>query len=141
MKITAAGADAILRADLVKFEQGVVKAVKVPLTQSQFDALVSFTFNLGPGSLGKSMLLHKLNAGDYTGAAAEFPKWNKSNGKVLAGLTRRRADEQALFLSSRSGRVVMPKNPPAVPEQTVGQNLTATAIIVALIVAAIAILS
>lgn len=141
MKITAADADAILRADLVKFEQAVAKAVKVPLTQSQFDALVSFTFNLGPGNLGKSTLLRKLNAGDYAGAAAEFPKWNKSNGKVLAGLTRRRADEQALFLSSAPERPVLPKNPPAVPEQTVAQNITATAIIVALIIAAIAILS
>ena len=137
MKITAADADAILRADLVKFEQAVTKAVNVPLTQPQFDALVSFTFNLGPGNLGKSTLLRKLNAGDYAGAAAEFPKWNKSNGKVLAGLTRRRADERALFLSSAPARPAVP-----VQAQTVAQNHIATAIIVAIIAAlAIAILS
>lgn len=138
MKITAAGADAILRADLVKFEQAVAKAVKVPLTQPQFDALVSFTFNLGPGNLGKSTLLRKLNAGDYAGAAAEFPKWNRAGGKVLAGLTRRRADEQALFLSSAPEHPVMPE----APAVTAQPNLTAAAIIVAIIAAlAIAILS
>lgn len=97
MKITAAEADAILRADLKKFEGFVTSAVHVPLNQNQFDALVSFTFNLGPGNLRSSTLLRKLNAGDYAGAAAEFPKWNKSNGKVMPGLVKRRADEQALF--------------------------------------------
>lgn len=99
MKITAAEADAILRADLKKFEGFVTSAVHVPLNQNQFDALVSFTFNLGPGNLRSSTLLRKLNSGDYAGAAAEFPKWNKSNGKVKPGLVKRRADEQALFRS------------------------------------------
>lgn len=97
MKITAAQADQILRADLAKFEQAVTRNVKVPLSENQFAALVSFTFNLGEGNLKKSTLLKKLNAGDYAAAAAEFGKWNKAGGKVLAGLTKRRASERALF--------------------------------------------
>lgn len=100
MKITAAEADAILRRDLRQYEDAVSQAVKVPLNENQFAALVSFTFNLGPGNLRKSTLLQKLNARDYAGAAKEFPKWNKAGGKVLAGLTRRRKAEQALFLKA-----------------------------------------
>lgn len=100
MKITAAGADEILRSDLGQYEAAVSKAVKVPLTENQFAALVSFTFNLGAGALRKSTLLKKLNAGDYAGAAAEFAKWNKAGGEVLPGLTRRRAAERDLFLTA-----------------------------------------
>jgi GH24 family phage-related lysozyme (muramidase) len=76
-----------------------VPPVKVGLTQGQFDALVSFTYNLGARSLSTSTLLRKLNAGDYAGAADEFLRWNKAGGKVLNGLTRRREAERALFLS------------------------------------------
>ena len=99
MKITAAEADAILRADLKKFEGFVTSAVHVPLNQNQFDALVSFTFNLGPGNLKSSSMLRKLNAGDYRGAADEMLRWDKSNGKTLAALAKRRAAERALFLT------------------------------------------
>jgi lysozyme len=67
------------------------------LTAYQFDALTSFTYNCGEGNLKKSTLLKKVNAGDFEGAALEFHKWNKANGKVLAGLTRRRASESLLF--------------------------------------------
>lgn len=101
MSITAAEADAILRRDLGQFEQAIMDLVKVPLTQNQFDALVSFTFNLGAGNLRSSTLLKKLNAGDYVGAAFEFPKWNKAGGKVLPGLVKRRADESDLFISGQ----------------------------------------
>ncbi len=73
--------------------------VKVPLNQNQFDALVSFAYNLGNGSLQQSTLLKKLNDSDYIGASEEFLKWNKSGGKVLSGLTKRRSAEQELFLS------------------------------------------
>ena len=97
MKITDAGADAILRQDLAKFEGYVSSAVKVPLNQNEFDALVSFTFNLGPGNLRSSTLLKKLNAGDRTGAADEFLKWTRAGGKVLPGLVKRREAERALF--------------------------------------------
>lgn len=98
MKITAAEADAILRRDLGQYERSVSEAVKVPLNENQFSALVSFTFNLGAGNLRKSTLLKKLNAGDYAGAADQFRHWNKAGGKTLAGLTRRRAAERDLFL-------------------------------------------
>jgi len=79
------------------FERDVRKAVKVPLTDYQFDALVSFTYNCGSGALNKSTLLKKLNAGDFAGAAREFKKWNKAGGKELKGLTRRRNSEAVMF--------------------------------------------
>ena len=114
MRITAAQAEQILRDDLRKFEGYVTSAVHVPLTQAQFDALVSWTFNLGPGNLKSSTMLRKLNAGDYQGAADEMLRWNKSNGKVLAGLTKRRAAERALFLSQAGvGNVTRPAPKPA----------------------------
>jgi GH24 family phage-related lysozyme (muramidase) len=70
-----------------------------PATQHQFDALVSFAYNVGVGNLQSSTLLKKHKAGDYKGAAAEFAKWNKAAGKVLPGLTKRRAAEAALYAS------------------------------------------
>ena len=69
----------------------------VALTQNQFDALVDFTFNCGAGAFKTSTLLRKLNAGNYGGACAELARWNKDNGQVVAGLSRRRAAEQELF--------------------------------------------
>ena len=83
--------------DMASFERSVRKLVKVPLTGCQFDALVSFAYNCGEGNLGKSTLLKKVNAKDFGGAASEFLKWNKAGGKVLSGLTRRRASESLLF--------------------------------------------
>lgn len=102
---TQAQADAWLAEDVAEVEQGVRLLVKVPLTQGQFDALVSFAFNCGldidvdtiAEGLGDSTLLRKLNAGDYIGAALEFQKWDKSSGMTLRGLTRRRLAERALF--------------------------------------------
>jgi len=99
MRITAGEADAILARDLAKFDAAVGRLVTVDLQQHEFDALASFTFNLGEGNLAASTLLRKPNAGDRAGAAAEFARWNKAGGKVLAGLTRRRAQERALFTS------------------------------------------
>ena len=90
-------ADAAFAEDLVKFENAVSAAVKVSLTQGQFDALVSFAYNLGTGSLKSSTLLRKLNAKDYEGAEAEFARWVKNDGKTMRGLVRRRAAEAALF--------------------------------------------
>lgn len=98
--ITQAKAEEYLKNDLVIYEKGVENVVKVKLNQNQFDALVSFSYNVGLGALRTSTLMKKLNAKDYTGAANEFPRWNKSNGKVLSGLTRRRAAEQKLFKTS-----------------------------------------
>ena len=81
------------------FGRFVNVTVKVPINQNQFDALVSFAYNLGNGSLQQSTLLKKINDSDYIGASEEFLKWNKSGGKVLSGLTKRRSAEQELFLS------------------------------------------
>ncbi|ENU3987665.1 TPA: lysozyme [Enterobacter kobei] len=99
MTIKQETAERLLKTGLVSYENDVSRLVKVDLTQGQFDALVSFTYNLGARSLSTSTLLRKLNAGDYAGAADEFLRWNKAGGKVLNGLTRRREAERALFLS------------------------------------------
>lgn len=99
--ITEHQADAILSVDLDGFERGVSDLTKgLTLTQGQFDALVSFAFNVGLQALQNSTLLRKLRQGDAIGAAAEFDKWNHAGGKVLPGLTHRRAQEKALFLLS-----------------------------------------
>lgn len=99
MTITQGVADSLLCSGVVQYEKGVTGLVKVAINQSQFDALVDFAYNLGVKALEGSTLLKKLNAGDYTGAADEFPKWNKAGGKVLNGLVKRRAAERSLFLS------------------------------------------
>lgn len=99
MTIKQETAERLLKTGLVSYESDVSRLVKVGLTQGQFDALVSFTYNLGARSLSTSTLLRKLNAGDYAGAADEFLRWNKAGGKVLNGLTSRREAERALFLS------------------------------------------
>lgn len=96
-RITKERAEELLREDVARFESPVRRLVKVPLEQHQFDALVSFAFNVGSGALGSSTLLRLLNAGDYAGAAAQFDRWNRAGGQVLAGLTRRRAAERAMF--------------------------------------------
>lgn len=88
---------AYLRQDVGVAEDAVNRLVNVALTQEQFDALVDFTFNEGPGALASSTLLRLLNAGDYAGADRQFARWNFANGRVLPGLVTRRADEAALF--------------------------------------------
>jgi lysozyme len=80
-------------------EEAIAANVKVPLTQNQFDALVSFIFNLGTRNFVRSTLLIKLNSGDYVSAGAEFERWTKAGGRELSGLIARRAAEKALFLS------------------------------------------
>lgn len=97
--ITQDQADAYLLGDLTKFSNSVVALLHVPVTQNQFDALVDFAYNVGPGNLANSTLLRKLNAGDYQGASEQFLVWNKAGGVVMPGLVRRRAAEQALFRS------------------------------------------
>lgn len=97
MEITNAQAMKILANDLGQFEDAINDSVKVPLTQSQFDALVSFVFNVGVGAFKKSTLLKKLNAGQYDAVPAELMKWTKGGGKELPGLVRRRRAEAALW--------------------------------------------
>lgn len=92
-------AEKLLADDLIPREQEVSKAVVVQLTQHQFDALISFDYNLGIGNLKSSTLLKKVNANLIQDAANEFLKWNKCKGKVLKGLTLRREAERTLFLS------------------------------------------
>ena len=90
-------AEAFLIEDLETFEQAVARLVKVPLTQQQFDALVSFTFNLGAGNLAASTLLRKLNNYQYTEVPEQLMLWVRAGGKVLDGLVKRRAAEAAMF--------------------------------------------
>jgi lysozyme len=97
--ITEQQATEMLRDHLRSVEKFINDAVTVNLTQNQFDALCSFTYNLGVGNLKSSTLLRKLNTGDYAGAADEFLRWNQAGGKVLAGLTARRQEEKQLFQS------------------------------------------
>ncbi|MEM9993394.1 MAG: lysozyme [Acinetobacter pittii] len=91
-------AKSYIKHDLAKFEKTVNESVTVPLTQNQFDALVSLTYNIGSGAFKGSTLLKLLNKADYQGAADQFLVWKKAGGKVLPGLVRRRAAERALFL-------------------------------------------
>lgn len=91
--------DELLKSDLRKFEKGVLRLCPNNLTQSRFDALVSFAFNVGLGNLQASTLRQKHNRNDVFGAAKEFLKWNKAGGKVFRGLTIRRQDESNLYLS------------------------------------------
>ena len=91
-------ANELLAHRLVEFESGVSGSLKVSVSQNQFDALVSFAFNVGVGNLKSSTLLQKLNACDDVGAAAEFSRWYFDNKKPLKGLLRRRVAEMQLFL-------------------------------------------
>jgi lysozyme len=100
-----------------EFEEYVRRYVTVPLTQKQLDAMASIFYNVGPGGSNRdgiarlasgspSTLLRKLNAGDYEGAAAQFPSWNKSGGAVMKGLQRRREAERLVFLGQDAGRAI-----------------------------------
>lgn len=97
--ITEQEAEERFRTDLETVEKCIANSVAVMLTQGQYDALCSFVFNLGCTALRNSTLLRKLNAGDDIGASEEFSRWNHANGIVLAGLTKRRASEAAMFLA------------------------------------------
>jgi len=90
--------DRFLMEDLEEVEEYIDRLVKVPLTQNQYDALVSWTFNLGSGSLKESTMLRKLNYGDYESVPEEMKKWVYAGDEVLEGLVRRRDAEATLFL-------------------------------------------
>jgi len=98
LSITKDRANDLFMQDVCNFVNGVNSMVK-SCTQGEFDALVSFVYNLGLKSLKTSTLLRKFNDGDIYGAANEFTKWNRAGGKEVSGLTRRRLAERALFLS------------------------------------------
>lgn len=88
---------ALVRAlqDASKFEGALRQCVTVPLHQHEYDAFVSLAYNIGPAAFCDSTLVRKLNAGDYAGACAEISRWDRAGGRVLAGLTKRRAAERA----------------------------------------------
>ena len=97
-KITKFQADALLIIDLEKFEKAVTKLVKKPITQNEFDALVSFAFNVGIGNFEKSTLLRLVNMGQFELASKQFERWIYAGGKPLTGLKKRRLAEKTLFL-------------------------------------------
>ena len=96
-------ADQLLAADLERFEAAVNGMVIDATSQQQFDAMVSFSYNLGESALRGSTLLRMHNAGDYAGAAGQFGRWNHAGGRVLDGLTRRRAAEAAVYANGDYG--------------------------------------
>ena len=93
-----AHADHMLEVELEEFEEYINDNVTVALSQNQFDALVSWVYNLGPANLKASTMLKVLNSGDYEGVPAQIQRWNKAGGKVLEGLIRRRKAEALLFI-------------------------------------------
>lgn len=98
-EISSYQAERFLRADLIQIEKDISQLVRVPLTQNQYDALVSFVFNVGTRAFSTSTLLKKLNRRDYEGAANEFARWKFAKGQALPGLERRRRLEKRLFQS------------------------------------------
>ncbi len=106
MTINDADADALLRADLAEAVECVNRAVRVEITQNQFDALVDFCFNAGRGNFLKSTLLRKVNRGDFVEAAMQFGLWVHAGGAVVPGLVRRRKAEAVLFAQPISAEMV-----------------------------------
>src|SRR5574340_1314077 len=109
--ITQAQAEHYLDEDMGDAYACIDHSVTVPLDYRQRDALCSFVFNIGCSAFQKSTLLRMLNAGDFTGAAAQFPRWNKGAGKVMPGLVKRRGEERALFLTGTN------VNPEPIPQE------------------------
>jgi lysozyme len=109
--ITFEEAELLLDFDMRLFEDGVSRLLTCDVAQCQFDALLSFAYNVGldedtddvAEGLGDSTLLRYVNAGDFDAAADEFAKWNKGGGRVVAGLTKRRAAERAMFVDGDYG--------------------------------------
>ena len=100
--ITQAEATELLRKDVRIAERAVLRLISVPLTDGQFDALISFTFNLGAGALQRSTLRRKVNRGEHQAVPAELMKWVWAAGKRLPGLVRRRQAEVVAYASEPS---------------------------------------
>lgn len=104
-------ADGLARRLAAEFEPGVMAAIGgAPVTQAQFDAMVSLAWNIGVGGFAKSSVARLHRAGDYAGAADAFLKWNRAGGKLLEPLVRRREAERALYLSSGVGHDSPPES-------------------------------
>lgn len=97
-KITQEQAEKYLKQDITIHSNNVSRLVKAPLNQNQFDALVSFEYNVGYGNFASSTMLKLLNQKKYTEAAAQFGRWVYANKKILQGLVKRRAAEKELFV-------------------------------------------
>jgi lysozyme len=97
LQITQQRADDLLKQDVERFERGVENLLTVPATQEEFDAMVALAYNIGLGAFRGSTLLKHHNAGRHTEAMAEFPKWNKAGETEVAGLTKRREKEAAMY--------------------------------------------
>ncbi|HEV2680662.1 MAG TPA: glycoside hydrolase family protein, partial [Rhodanobacter sp.] len=118
--ITQAQAEQFLKDDLKSAENAVRNSIHVPITQNQFDACVSLAFNIGGGGFANSDVAARINAGNYSGAQQAFGEYNHANGKVLEGLTRRRAAEAALFGSSAPSGTGGGTTPTPTPKPTTG---------------------
>lgn len=138
MIVTEDEGKAMFRAELEKHEAAVRRLVTVDITQGQFDALVSFSYNVGSGALEGSGLLKKLNKGDYAGACKEFAKWDKARVKgkmtALRGLTIRRANEAAMFATRDEApmiaqKVETPKEPVTATQATAATATAATTVV------------
>lgn len=97
VKWSQAQADERLAQDVSRFLKGVQSVVKKPATDAQIGAMTSLAYNIGAKAFASSTLLRKFNAGDTAGAAAQFARWNRADGRVMKGLTNRRLDEQKVF--------------------------------------------
>jgi lysozyme len=120
MVITQAQADDYLARALVKYERTVAEVIKRPMTQNQFDAMVSLCYNIGQGAFAGSTLVRRFNAGDIAGAADAFLMWTKDDGKFVKGLENRRKDERLVFLKASptaSSQPVEPSTPSPAPSQ------------------------
>ena len=115
--ITQAEATELLRKDVRIAERAVLRLISVPLTDGQFDALVSFTFNLGAGALQRSTLRRKVNRGEHESDPAEFMKWVWAAGEKLPGLVRRRQAEGIAYASEPSAGMKIDKDSVGKPEQ------------------------
>ena len=124
MTITEAEAERLLRADLEGFQNAVNDAVRVELTPGQFAALVSWTYNIGVTAMRRSTLIKRLNAGDYEAVPAELAKWNKVDGRRVAGLANRRAAEAGLW--ARGAYVASREMQPDAKHVSAAQAIAAT---------------
>jgi lysozyme len=140
MRITRNEAEQLLMKDVARFEARVNRLVKVPLTQGQFDALVSFDFNTG--ALHSSTLLKRLNAGNHAAVPAQLMRWTKGGGRELPGLVRRRRDEAELWRSldpgATGGRADIAEIDEPKPPKTMAKSKTGNTAIVTGVVGAIA---
>lgn len=124
-KITKAQAEEYLNADLIAFGTKVAALIKVPVTDNQFGALVSFAYNIGLDAFAKSTLLRHLNAGNYADVPAQMRRWNKNDGKVMKGLVNRREKEVALWsgtLPESTGKPVQGDRPSEVGKGSSGKS-------------------